>query len=278
MNTSFFHKISPEISKDIQNWSNNPELSKLLQQLCSATDAQRFLDYLAEAMVARHLLKKKCELEYEVPTINNRTADFRINIDDKPAYLHIKRLNVDANTTRDDKIMSRLQELRKIPKPVILITIFFRSISDKEMRDIYKITKNKICKDETGTFQISDSSGGLIAECEIIPSPKVKKVQLIFSLSLRVLEDNKRFCKKLSEAYRQFMRGETNIILVTSTWEDDIDFFKESLQDFWGNGKHLDSNITVWFYYSIKEDNITFKTYFRTDNEKAAYIKELFNA
>ena len=53
--------------------------------------------------IALYLPGRTCILEYEVPTVKGRYADFRVTRNDNTFFLHVKRLNVDKETENDMK-------------------------------------------------------------------------------------------------------------------------------------------------------------------------------
>ena len=278
----FKKRLHPTAVAEIKSWAENPQLSKLLQKLESVSDAQHFLNHYAEAMVARHLIKNECRLEVEVSTVNGRSADFRVSKDNNTFFLHVKRLNVDEQTRKEMKVHNRLEELRKIRKPLIFGVVFFRCLTDGEMQGLYKRAKKFIKNAGIGEkMVVEDTAGQRIAECEIRGCRNVERVQLIVAMSVKHADDVKRLYGKLSDAYKQFMPKAANVVLVTSNWKEDVEDFEESLlgsRGFWEGNKHHDSNVVVWFNFDTKDDYINFRIWYREKCEIPKFIQKLFEA
>jgi hypothetical protein len=273
----------------------------LLQNLHSVTDPQRFLDHYAEAMVARHLIRNGCELTVEVPTVYGRTADFTVSKDNHTFFVHVKRLNVDEATQKEINIQKRLQDLKKIPRPVILAALFYRMPTDSKMREIYRQLKPFVKSAPIGkTIIFRNRSGELIAEFTIHSTHQRTHVQMIMTGSVKCVDDKARFYKKLSQAYKQFVPASLNIILVTSLWSDDIEDLETALfgttfevlggippnlrvtesgrkpDGFWSAGKHPESYVASWFKFGTKDDYINFRMWYRDNYQVPSFIKDLF--
>jgi len=93
--------LHPEVVAEIRGWANHPELSKLLHTLESRKDQEPFLDIYAEAMIARHLINKGCELRVEVKTPEGKGADFKVSKDSSIFFVHVKRSNFDRDLQHD---------------------------------------------------------------------------------------------------------------------------------------------------------------------------------
>ena len=106
---------------------------------------------------------------------------------------------------------------------------------------------------------------------------------------------NARLYKKLSQAYKQFMPGAINVILLTSDWADDIEDFESALlghtyedrtiippqigrktNGFWSANKHFDSNVVGWFNFDCRNDYVDFKMYYRENCEVPQSVIEAF--
>lgn len=297
----FSKKLAPGVVADIESWKYDPELSKLRQKLCSIKDSQPFLDHYAEVVIARYLKQRSCTLTYEMPTANSRSADFGAYFGDNIFFVHIKRLNFDCETEKENRIHTRLQSLRKIPRPIILTGSFGKCVTHAEMQEIYKRLVPFVRNADIGeTISIEDATGQEVAEFEIGPNHSGKNVEPIVLMSVKCIDDQKRFYKKLTEAYEQFMPEGLNIILVTSSWKDDLEDFEAALlgttyevfdglpplgkvvkrgrksDGFWSDNKHSASYIVGWFSFSIKEETISFKMWYRDKHEIPNYIRTIF--
>jgi len=294
----FARRLNPSVLREIESWSDHPQLSKLLQKLVSITDAQRFLDCYAEAIIARHLFKQGCTLEVEVPTVSGRSADFKVSKDDHVFFLHIKRHNAEGQTAEEIRLQSRLQDLRKIPRPVILGIQFLKTPSDSEMQRVYSEARRFLNQGSLGeSVVVSGMHGVGLAELQLRESPSSKRVGLVMAMSPRFGDDQKRFYKKLSEAYKQSMPNALNVILVTSPWKDDIEDLDSALlgttfeerdiqwkviergrknDGFWSGGKHPHCQAVGWFTFGIHKDYIYLKMWYRENSQVPASLLQLF--
>jgi hypothetical protein len=288
-------RLNPRVVEEIKSWSNHPELSKILRNL-QAAQGQHFFDFYAEAVVARHLLQKGCELAVELPTPSGRTADLQVSMGGSRFYAHIKRLNADKESHKDIILLNRLQPLRSIRRPIILSGLFWRIPTDAEMREVYRQLKPFAERAEVGeSIALNDGSGNDIAEFHIGGANGGTTLQFVINFGVTVLDENKRLYKKLSEAYKQFMPGALNVILVTSSFADDIKDFESALlgdtyedytvtpykkartnNGFWSADKHPESNIAGWFNFDCRNDYINFRMCYRGNCQVPGVVKELF--
>lgn len=93
--------LHPEVVGEIKGWAKHPELPKLLNKLETIKDREQFLDHYSEAMIARHLISKGCELKVEVKTKKGRHADFEVSKNNSVFFIHVKRLNFDRDLQHD---------------------------------------------------------------------------------------------------------------------------------------------------------------------------------
>lgn len=276
----FEKDLNPGVVAEIKEWKKHPELSKLLKKLQSIKDPQQFQDHYAEAMVARHLIKKECELQYEVPTVNCRCADFRVSKSSNTFFVHIKRTNLDKETTKNLKINTRLNCLRKIRRPITVSLINYKSPTDQEMQYCCKEAKEFIENAIEGDRkEIKNMNDEALAEFEIGPCHNGHHV--IFDPILPGAidgGDDTRIYEQLSHAYKRFMPEAVNIILVTSAWRDSASIMDllEARDDFWFDGKHSCSNVVGWFIFEPKGNSTNFSLFFRENSEIPSCIVDVF--
>ncbi|MHC4479139.1 MAG: hypothetical protein ACYTEL_26235 [Planctomycetota bacterium] len=298
---AFADRLKPEVVEQIKSWSHHPELCKLRAKLRSVKEGQRFLDHYGEALVARHLLKKACKLAVEVPTANGRNADFAVTKDSYTFFVHIKRLNVDQETEKEIRIHNRLQDLKRIEKPIFLSGTFFKVLTDAEMQEVYRRAKRFVEQGQKGDqMTIVDSRGDEVAELEIGPEHSGRHVQTLIVMSVKCVDDRERLYRKLSDAYRQFMPGKLNAILVTGLWADDVEDFESALlgrtyevldgippnanviergrkaDGFWSNNKHPASKVAGWFNVDVKGGSASFRMWYRGSQDVPTFVGELF--
>lgn len=275
----FRRRLNDTVVSEIRGWSEHPSLHKLLDSLEKCTVGQKFLDFCAEAMIARYLLRKAWTVEYEVPTVNGRQADFKATKNGENFFIHIKRVNVDQATQKEINIQSRLEELKKIQRPVLLSILFHRTLMDKEVQKIYKVAKNFVQKGTVGEKKtIEDDSGGVIAECEICCNTSGTETRLIICGDAKCDDFEQRSYKKLSSAYKQFMPEAKNIIMITNPWKEDLLEFKDALMGpngFWKQNRHPMSNIVGWFNFDMVKDNLDMMVWSRHKEDKIEVFQDL---
>jgi hypothetical protein len=274
----FAKNLCPDDVAKVKGWSKHPGLSALLTKLDSMKKWQQFLDHYAEAMVALHLMRQTCELEYEVPTVNGRSADFKVSKDANVLFAHIKRVNLDAATAKHLRIATRLCSLREIRRPILVTFTFSKSLTDQEMQYCCKeATQFVETADEGDKTEIMNTAGESLVELEIGPRHNGQHVRLDLVGPGTDGGDESRIRKQLGHAYDQFMPGFENVILVTAYWSDEgsVEDLKDTLEEFWTNGNHPLSNAVVYFTFDPKGGRINFQPFFR--NERILpYIADVF--
>jgi len=289
--------INTRIFEDIKSWEKNPMLCKLFSAIQSANQSQRFFDLIAEAMIARHLLKLGWEPEYEYPTCNGKHADFKVSDGTNTFFLHVKRLNLDEKTQKGKNIQKRFKSLEKIKKPYLVAINLICEITDSQAQIFVRDTANFI----EGTVQVGDikeifdTNNTLLGKCKI-HAIQNNKGHVLFSVAIgRSVDDQKRIYDKFYSAYKQFMPEGLNIILVALLWSDLIDDFESTLlgstyedytvtpiargrnnDGFWSNDKHSDSQVTGWFKFNSKNDDIIFEMKYRQNYQVPIFLTEVF--
>jgi len=278
----FVKDLNQEIVAEINGWEKHPELSKLLKKLQSIKDPQQFQNHYAEAMVARHLIRQGCELQVEVPTANGKKADFKVSKSSNTFFIHIKRTNLDKETTKNLKINTRLNCLRKIRRPITVSLIHYKSLTDQEMQYCCKEAKEFIENASEGEKkEIKNMNDEVLAEFEIGPCHNGQHVKFDPILLGAICGgDDTRIYEQLSHAYKRFMPEAINIILVTSAWRDDasIEDLQEAVDDFWSDRKHSCSKIIGWFMFEPRGSRTDFKLFFRDNYENPQYIVDVFES
>jgi len=271
--------INPLVLNEINSWESDTELSKLLKTFRSAKNQERFLDHYAEVMVARHFISRKCKLEVEVQTPKGKRADLRVTKDNYSFCVHIKRLNLEQKTQKNLKVITRLRNLRKISRPFRVIIDLSKDLTDKEAQEVYKIAKDFIEKSKVSDKKnIINADGRILAKSEIFKG-KGKNVEVYVLPKLWAVRDRDRLYKKLSNAYKRFMPGSLNVILVTSRLADAFDDFEKSLLDstgFWSNKNHPDSYMVGWFNSDTKVDYINFRIWYRDCRKIPVEVRNLY--
>jgi hypothetical protein len=263
---------------EIRGWSTRPGLLALLTKLNSMKEREQFLDHYAEAMVALHLIRQACELEYEAPTVNRKSADLKVSKGRNVFFAHIKRVNLSPAMAKDWRIATRLYSLKQIRRPVTVSVTFFRSLTDQEMQYCCKIARGFV---EVGNHgdrkEIVNAGDEPLVELEIGPRHTGRHIRLLLVGPGVDGGDESQIRNQLTDAYHQFMPGFENIVLVATFWSDDggVGDLKEALGEFWTDGNHPLSKAVVYFAFDPKEGTIGFQPFFR-DERTLPYIAEVF--
>src|SRR5204862_2202146 len=100
----FGAEVNPHVLREIRSWRGERELRPIVAALEAHTERKAFFDTYAEAMVARHLLARECDVRFEIRTPTGRTADFEVSRGDVKFYLHVKRIDTDRPVTKTLRI------------------------------------------------------------------------------------------------------------------------------------------------------------------------------
>jgi hypothetical protein len=156
-------------------------------------------------------------------------------------------------------------------------------MTDQEMRHFVRQAEPFVRGADVGaTKRVIAEDGSTLGDCEIVCEHGGDTVLMVAGFPARPLDDVKRFRKKLSDAYKQFVPGAPNIIFMTACWPDDIEDFEVALfgpvfedhgrvpvtrtrvsSGFWSKEKHLESCAAVWFYFEPRSDLIWSKVWIR---------------
>lgn len=295
------YAVSPcdAIRNEIASWRTDPELAKLVSRLSSMTDLQQYLDAYAEVMVARVLLQNGCEVRVEVPTENGRTADFEATRGNDRLFIHVKRLNEDSGTTRQISVSKRTGSLETIPRPLVVGVSFRDDLSNAQMQRFVRQARSFIERADVGSkTEIKGDDGETLGSCDVLAEWSGQHVQLAKVLPAHFVDDNERFRKLLSKAYHQFMPGAENVIAVTSSCADDMDFETALLgatyerwdgppprgrvvecgrhgDGFWSDEKHPDSSAAAFFQFSRESDEFRSRLWVRPGPALSSTMQQL---
>lgn len=273
--------LNAEIVEDILSWDHDKELSKLVDKLNSIRNPQQFLDHYAEALIAKYLLKKGCVLKVEVPTQNNKRADFLVSISNHIFFAHIKRLNEASSISKKQNILSQFKHLENIKRAYSVRIEIWPDLTDSETKKAIKECKSFILNSSPNDFKmLFDEEGHEIGICHIMSKNNGENVSISEPVIMGHPNTQSRLYDKISDAYKQFMPNNLNVIFVTSFWSSDIDDFKNALfsnNGFWTYGKHEDSNVAIWFNFELKRDLIKTFLFVREEYIMPSFLKMLFN-
>ena len=268
-----FHELlSTEILEEVRSWRLHPQLAQLHAKLDAITDEDTFLNTLAEAIVAMHLRARGCDLEFEVPTPQGRSADFGVNAFGQRFFVHVKRFSSDRPEERKLRLSSRLRILERIKRPYVVNIHFLPELSDQQMQRFVNDVATFISHARVGDeHAVIDERGLQIGTCSIVAPWKGSHVTLAIGLPSGSVGDAPRFLKLMNRAYRQFMPRAVNVVLIAVSHEDDLDDFDTALlgshierwdatpppgqrvahgrapDGFWSSGQSVDSAAVGWF-------------------------------
>src|SRR5437867_8927718 len=130
----FGDEVNARVLAEVLRWRDDPELGQIAFALGAHTNRKAFMDTYAEAMVARHLRSRGCDLRFEVPTPAGRRADFEVRRDDRKFYLHVKQIDTDRPVGKKQRISSRLRSLEKIKRPYVVQLRWIENATHQQMQ------------------------------------------------------------------------------------------------------------------------------------------------
>ena len=121
----FRDRVDPGLLSEIDAWIGRHPLVRIRSALEARTDEKAFFDALAEAVLARHVLSLGFDVETEVPTVGNMTADLRVSKGGREVFLHVKRVatDIDNRASRQIVISPRLRALEMVPRPWLILSL-----------------------------------------------------------------------------------------------------------------------------------------------------------
>jgi hypothetical protein len=222
--------LDPAVVDEIEGWAADPELGKLCASLQAIRHRQKFLNTYAEAMVARYLLDRGCGLRVEILTPAGRTCDFEVTRDGHRFFLHVKRLNTERAVRRRLTVSSRLRYLERIQRPYVVSVRFNDGLTDEQMQRYVMSAAEFIGQARVGDeVVIRDDAGAEIGGCRVVAPWQGSRVTLVLGLPTGFIDEAPRIRRLMRKAYRQFMPGAANIILICSSHVEDADDFGNAL-------------------------------------------------
>lgn len=302
----FREQISPVVVEDVLRWRDRDDLSALCAALQAHTMRKAFFDRFAEAMIARHLLARGCRLQFEVETPTGKCCDFEVTQGERRFYLHVKRLDTERPSHRKFTVSSRLRVLERIDRPYIVAVRWQENISDEEMQQFVTAASEFILQARVGDEQVVHHEdhrelGGV----RIIAPWEGRRVSLVLGLPTGFIDETWRMLKLMKKAYEQFMPKASNVILICSSFEEDVDDFESALlgqhierwdthpprgrriahgraeDGFWDGESRVNSAVAGWIHFKPSDENVHAKMCFREgeeiESENRQWIDELFN-
>ncbi|MBN2560038.1 MAG: hypothetical protein JXQ75_03815 [Phycisphaerae bacterium] len=278
--------LHPGALAEIESWREHPELGKLTKRLDSMADPNRFLDTYAECMVARRLLRHRCELRVEVQIQSGKRADFEATRKDVSFYLHLKRLNLDDPTRRLFWIANSAEALERINRKVKFEAhILGPEATNQQIQEFPRQLKHFGQSQPIGAQLLLPDACHPVLRVEILPEGRSRYPKLDRSFPRYPgswLHDSDRFRKLLSKGYKQFNPFCFNLIAVTGYWAADWEDFERELRAFWQNGKHPASQAAAFFRLRQLDDDeskslLWLRDAGSVDRQTAQLIREVFD-
>ncbi len=196
-------------------------LALLTDRADTVHDNERRHSAITEAAVALKLLARGCTLSVEVPTRNNRTADFDVRVGDTRFLLHVKRWT--ASLDRSDatlRIPTGLRALERVRRPYLVGSRWpaSRALLARFVAQGEQFLQQASVGDEWVFRDDRDlPSGGLRI---LAPWPGDRAV-LTVGLDAATNGDIGRLLRLLRKAYAQFDPRLANVIILCGGTRDD---------------------------------------------------------
>jgi hypothetical protein len=284
------HELDPDVLTDIEAWADHDVLRKLHLALTGHTTPKAFLDTYAEALVARHLLTRGCDLQVEIETPGGKACDFEVAVAGERFYLHVKRLDTDRPGRRRLTISSRLRSLERIERPYVVSVRWREGARDRDLQRLVREATDFISHARVGDeLVVRDQDGGEIGGVLIVAPWEGTHVTLVIGLPTGFIDDAPRMQRLMQRAYRQFMPRSENVILVCSSHGDEFDDFRAALlgahverwdtypprgrriahgraeDGFWTERRYTDSRAAGWFRFSRDARELSVRLLTRDD-------------
>jgi len=284
----FGSRLHPALIADIKQWSRDHPLAKLADGLNGHTSLNRFLDTCAEAIVARHVLRRGYQLQMEVPTPSGKACDFAVRADGGDFFLHVKRLDTERPTRRRLTISSRLRYLERIRRPYVVSVRWHEPAADDQMQRLVKEATAFILRARVGDeLVVHDDEGREIGGVLIVAPWEGTHVTLVIGLPSGFVDQSQRIRRLLRRAYRQFMPRQANVILICCSHVTEREDFKNALlgshierwdafpprgrriahgraaDGFWHGYRHADSRAVGWCLLEPDRDRLRSRLWLR---------------
>jgi hypothetical protein len=301
-------RLNATVVRDIQSWVDDPELRRLHASLHAHSDERTFLNAYAEAMVARHLIARECELRFEVPTPSGKRCDFQVSRSGETFFLHIKRVNTDRPTHRSLPISSRLRILERIERPYVVKIRWHEHLTDRQMMRFVRQSQEFILQARVGDEAVvfdDDEQRTELGGLRVLAPWEGAHVTLAIGLPTGFVDESLRMRRLMQRAQTQFMPRATNVILLCSSHNDEVLDFETALlgthierwdrfpprgrrvahgrdeDGFWFGGRNEQSRAAGWFRFSLEAKSLQSRLWMRdetmADSVLGTLLRELFN-
>ncbi|MHC5025537.1 MAG: hypothetical protein ACYTGR_02090 [Planctomycetota bacterium] len=288
----FAHRLHPGALSDIAGWAEHDELRKLQAALQSHTSEEAFFDSYAEALLARHLIGRGCQLRFEVPNPSGKQCDFEVTWRDRVLYVHVKRIHSERDLPRQLTISPRLRYLERIRRPYIVGIRWHEGLTDEQMQHYVAratafIGHARVGDELTVLDERDGGTGAEIGGVRIVAPWSGTHISLAIDLPSGHVDETPRVAKLLSRAYQQFMPKAMNVIVICSMNPDTLEDFQAALlgahierwdtvpprgrrvahgraaDGFWSGGRYAESVVATWFGFEPGDDGLAIRRWHR---------------
>jgi hypothetical protein len=298
-------ELSPSAVRAIFKWRDHPELGRLLSKLLSHTSRKPFLDSYAEALVALHLLRHRCELRFEIPTPNGKRCDFEVRFGSQKFFLHVKRLDSAGEhaTHRTSIKTTHLRPLERIDRPYIVQVRWHHDPTLSQTRLFLDQADDFIRHARIGDEMMArDEDGAQIGGLRILAPWEGDHVHIAVvpgAASGGFVDLMPRFFKLLQRAYQQFMPRAVNVVLMCSDQAHDVTEFEHALlgahierwdaypprgkriahgraeDGFWQGRRFTESQVAGWFHFTPTKRAIAPRLWLRDTRDSVPAVQTL---
>lgn len=195
---------------------------RLLLGLLDATDRpSRRASVIAEIGVAERLLALGAHLRVEVPNPEGRSADLEVLMGDTRFFLHLKRLpdppqinapDSDPENTKNLDIFNPLEELKR---PYRVGLRYSQKLTTEQLEAIRDQLHDFLLSSRMGDRRIiRDEHEHELAAAAVIAPSDSGHIELAYGAIDRASAEQERAHRLLRRAYRQFVPGAENVILL----------------------------------------------------------------
>lgn len=273
-------RVHDTVADVIRSWQNNPALAPLWQKFDQAQDMQQCLDAHAEAMIARHFMHQGYSVAVADTSIRDRGICLEVSRQDEgiPLQVHVRRMWTRGRTNDEVYALRPLQLLERIERPLLVRLHLNHYPSESDAEAVAAELTTFLETAESGArLHLYDKQGFELGRCDVTKTNYLPHVRLVKYVSFSN-RDQSRLLEKLYDAYAHFddTHGTNSIILVTSSWAQDIESLQPALQTFWARNQHPLSRAVGWFHTVPRHQNLqAFKLWLRNGEAQNPLLQRL---
>ena len=272
-------RVHPTVAKVIRNWQYDPALTPLWQKFEQAQDIQQCLDAHAEAMIVRHFMHQGYSVAIPDILIQDRGIVLIVTRQpeqEPPLLIHVRRMWTRGRTNDQVYDLRPLQLLERIERPLLVRLHLNHYPSGEEVEQVASKIRHFLETAENGArLNLFDKQGFELGRCDVTQTNYLPHVRLVKYVSFSN-RDQSRLLEKLYDAYRYFEPNYENIVLVTSSWQQDIEALQPALQTFWAKNQHPLARAVGWFHTVPRHQNLqAFKLWLRHGETEHPLLQRL---